>query len=109
MPADPSPGDVRRRVPGIATVEGEVDPADERDAPVDDDRLLVVAVRESGAAVRVRLDLRVASERVEHLPNVFLRRLEDRERSPFPRQHAYVDSLRELGEEVAHDHRLVVA
>ena len=37
-------------------------PPDERNAAVDHDRLLVMAVRESRAAVRVRLDLRVPGE-----------------------------------------------
>ena len=44
--------------------------------------LLVVAVREPGAAVRVRLDPRVPRERVEHLANLPLRGLEHREREP---------------------------
>ena len=47
VPADPAPRHVRRRIPGIAAVERQVDPADERNSIVDHDRLLVVAVREA--------------------------------------------------------------
>ncbi len=109
VPADPAPRDVRRRVPRIAPVEREVDAAHERDPPVDHDGLLVVAVRKPRAAVGVRLDLRMARERVEHLSNLAVRRLEQWQRSALPREHPHVDALRELGEQVAHDHRLVVS
>ena len=109
VPADPSPRDVRRRVPGIAPVEGQVDAAHERNAAVDHDRLLVVAVRESRAAVRVRLDLRVPGHAVEHVADVVLRRLEERHGRALPGEQPHVDLLCELGEEVADDHRLVVS
>ena len=59
VPADAAPRDMRRRIPGISAVERQVDAADERDPVVDHDRLLVVGVRESRAAVGVRLDLRM--------------------------------------------------
>ena len=108
VPADSTPRDMRWGVPRISTVEREVDPSHEGDATVDHDRLLVVAVREPRAAVGVSLDLRMAGEGIEHLANIFLRGLEDRERSPLPRQHAHVDPLGELGENVADDRRLVV-
>ena len=56
----------RRRARMVVPVEtvarfgGEVDPADERDAVVDDDRLLVVAVHRPLLRVERALDLRVA-------------------------------------------------
>ena len=109
VPADPTPGDVARCVPGIAAVERQVDAAYERDLAVDHDRLLVMAVRETRAAVGVSLDLRVTREPVEHLTNVRVRRLEQRHRCPLPREQPHVDALRELGEQIAHDHRLVVS
>ena len=72
VPADPTPGDVVRCVPRIAAVERQVDTAHERDLAVDHDRLLVMAVREARATVRVGLDLRMAREPVEHLTNVVM-------------------------------------
>ena len=109
VPADSAPRDVVRCVPRIAAVERQVDAAHERDLAVDHDRLLVMAVREARAAVGVGLDLRVAREPVEHLTDVRVRRLEQRHRCPLPREQPHVDALRELGEQIAHDHRLVVS
>ncbi len=60
VPADPAPRHMRRRIPGVTAVERQVDAAYEGDPVVDHDRLLVVAVRESGAAVGVCLDLRMS-------------------------------------------------
>ena len=68
-----------------------------------------MAVREAGAPVGMGLDLRVAGEAVEHLANIVVRRLEERHRRALPREQPHVDALRELGEEVAHDHGLVVS
>ena len=107
VPADPSPRDVRRGVPGIAAIEGQVDAADERNAAVDHDRLLVMAVSESRAAVGVRLDLRIAGHVVEHVADVVLRRLEERYGRALPGEQPHVDLLSELGQEVPDDHRLV--
>ena len=109
VPPDSSPRDMRRRVPRVAAVEGEVDAADEGDSPVDHDHLLVVAVREPGAAVRVRLDPRVPRERVEHLAHLPLGGLEHRNGSTLPGEDAYVDPLSQLGEQVAHHHRLLLS
>ena len=72
VPTDPAARDVRRRVPRIAAVEGEVDASDEGDAAVDHDDLFVVTVGEAGAPVRVRHDLRVVRQRLEHLAHLAL-------------------------------------
>ena len=47
-------------VPRVAAIRRQVDPSDERDLAVDHDRLLVVTVHESRAAVAIGLDPRMA-------------------------------------------------
>ena len=109
VPADAAAGAVIRRVVGIAAVEREVDAADVRDPVVDHDRLLVMTVRRSGAGIERGLDLRVARERSLHLANVSARGPERRDRRALPEQDAHVDPLGQLGQQDAHDERLLLA
>ena len=107
------PADVRARrvvvpVEAVARLGGEVDPADERDAVVDDDRLLVVAMHRPLLRVERALDLRLAHEAIAHLPHVLARGTEERQRCACPHQHANVDALRQLGEQVAEHDRLAL-
>ena len=108
------PADVRARrvvvpVETVARLGGEVDPADERDAVVDDDRLLVVAMHRPLLRVERALDLRVADEAIAHLPHVLARRAEERQGCARPHQHANVDALRQLTEQVAEHDWLALA
>ena len=108
VPADPAARLVLGAVPRVAAVEGQVDAADEADAVVDDDRLLVVAVPEAHAAVEGALDLRAAAEPVDHLADVSPRRAEDAHGRAIPDEHAHRDPLRDLGEEVPDGHGILV-
>ena len=92
----------------VAGLGGQVDPADERDPVVDHDRLLVVAMEWALVAVECDLHLRVAREAVPHERDVFPRGSEQWERRAGPGEHADVDALRELREEVAQDDVLSV-
>ena len=109
VPADVRPRRMVVPVETVARLGGEVDPADERDAVVDDDRLLVVAVHRPLLRVERALDLRVADEAIAHLPHVFARRAEERQGCACPHQDANVDALRQLAEQVAEHERLAVA
>ena len=104
VPADLRARRMVIRVEPVAGLGGQVDPADERDAVVDHDRLLVVAMERPLFRIELELDARVAGQLGSHLANVAARRAEERQRRAGPGQHADVDALRELGEQVAkHD------
>ena len=95
-------------VVSVARLRGEVDAADERDAIVDDDRLLVVAVHRPFFGIEGALDLRVCDQPVSHRRYISPRGSEEGQRRAGPGEHAHVDSLGQLGEEVPKDERLVV-
>ena len=107
MPADLAAGDVARRVVRVSGVEREVDPADEGDAVVDDDRLLVVAVERADARVHLALDRGLGAELVAHETHVCARGPEEPPRRTAPQQHAHVDPLRQLRQEIANDDGIV--
>ena len=100
---------VMARVESVAGLRGEVDAADERDAVVDHDRLLVMAMHRPLLRVERALDARVLRQAVPHLAHLATRRPEERQRRSGPDEHAHVDALGQLGEEVAQDDRLVAA
>ena len=96
-------------VVGVSTVEREVDAPDEGDAIVDHDRLLVMAVHEPDAGVELAVDPVSKIEPLDHPPNLSAGRTEDRYRSATPDEHAHVDPLGQLGEQVSHDRGLVAS
>ena len=69
MPADLSAGDVRLAVEPVSALHREIDAADEGDAVVDDDRLLVVAVQRALPGVGRPLHLRPATELLHGVPH----------------------------------------
>ena len=92
------------RVEAVAGLGGEIDAADERDPVVDHDRLLVMAVHRPLLRVELALDPRVARQLVAHRAHLAARRPEQRQRRARPDEHADVDPLGQLGEQVAqHD------
>ena len=107
VPADDTSRRVILAVVGIPSVEREVDASDEGDAVVDHDRLLVMAVHEADAGVELAVDPVSQVEPLDHLPHFSSRRTEDRDRSAAPDQHAHVDPVGELGEQVSHDRGIV--
>ena len=78
----------------VAAVEGEVDPADEGDAVVDDDRLLVVRVECADARVRLALDGRLGAELLAHQPDVRTRGPEEADGRTTPEENADIDARR---------------
>ena len=109
VPPDAPAGAVRAGVERVTAVERQVDPPDEGDAVVDHDRLLVVRVPDAGAPVHGAPDARVPNEVLAHVAHVAPRRPERRHGSALPEEHADVDPLGELREQVADDHRLLFA
>ena len=108
VPADGGSGVVAGAIEPVASLGGQVDPADERNPVVDHDRLLVVAMEWAFVAVECDLHLRVPRETVPHERDVFPRGAEQWKRRAGPGEHADVDALCELREEVAQDDVLSV-
>src|SRR5205085_12160362 len=97
-----APGRVVARVEAVAVVGGEVDAADEGDAVVDDDELLVVAVERPLAVVERTADPRPALERLAQLAGLGAGRMEERERRARPEAHPPRQPRRALGEDRPH-------
>jgi hypothetical protein len=96
------------RVVAVAAELREVDAADERDLVVDDHELLVVAMERARARVARGLDLRPVRELVARRADRAAIGGERVRRRARPHQHADVDALGRVGEELAqHDRRLV--
>lgn len=68
-----------------------------------------MAMHETCAPVGSSVDLRMTSQGIHHLSDVPVRRLEQRDRRSLPGQNADIDPLRQLGKQVAHDHRVLLA
>jgi len=109
VPAEAAPRRMGACVEAVSRERRQVDPTHEGHAPVDDDRLLVMAVHRTLLRVERTLDARVGDELLPHLAHVPARRPEQRQRRARPREHAHVRALRELGEERAQDDRLLPA
>ena len=101
VPADPAPRRVLLAVVRVTAVVRQVDATHERDAVVDHDRLLVVAVHQSDAGVELAVDLGPAPEVLDHRSYVAARRAEHRQRCSAPDQHADGNAFGELPEEIA--------
>ena len=106
VPAERGAGAMGARVEAVPRLRGQVDAADEGDAVIDDDRLLVVAVQRALARIQRAADPRTADQVVAHRPDGPARGREDRQRRPRPGEHADVDPIGGLRQQVAQDHRL---
>ena len=96
-------------VVAVAGFRGEVDTADEGDAIVDHDRLLVVAVQRSFVSSRGAHWIFVSRVScVAHLPYVAARRAKERQRRPRPGKHPDVEALCQLCKQVTKHERLSV-
>ena len=92
----------RRMVAPVEAVAGErrqIDPADVRDAIVDEDELLVVAVHRTLLRVQLHLDAGAVDELVAHLPHLAAIGMEERQRRARPREHAHRNPFRHLTEQ----------
>ncbi len=88
-------------VEAVAAERGEVDPPDEGDLVIDDHELLVVAVHRTLVGVERAAYRCAPGELGVDLTDGGARGSEDRGGRARPEQHAYVDPLGELGEQVA--------
>ena len=86
-------------VPALALVVRQVDAADERDAIVDDDELLVMAVHRPFLRVGGKPYSRAELERMPHAVDVLAVRMEEGQRRAGPDEHVDVDALGELCEQ----------
>ncbi len=85
VPAEPPACRVIARVPAVAGHVGHVDPPDECELAVDDQRLLVMAVERVLPRIRLALDLRRACELLHPRFHLLAGRMEDRHRARQPR------------------------
>src|SRR5438093_615855 len=81
----------------ITRFRREVDPTDERDAVVDDDRLFVMAVQRALVRIERALDLRMSSELLANPPHLASGGTEERQRRAGPDQHTDIETLGEIG------------
>ena len=87
-------------VEAVACERGEIDPADERDAVVDDHELLVVAVHRPLLGVELHLDARAARQLVAHCTHLAAVRVEERQRRAGPGEHPDVAAFRRIREQL---------
>jgi hypothetical protein len=90
----------------IAGFRGQVDSADEGDAVVDDDRLLVVAVHRPLLRIERAADLRAGTEALAHPSYRPPRGPKHRQRRSRPDKHTHLDLLSELSQKIAQNRRL---
>ena len=110
VPADGAACRMLAGVEAIAGLRREVDSADEGDAIIDHDRLLVVTVQRAFLRVEAALDPGLLGEGVAHPRDLAPRRPEQRQRRSGPHEQADVDALRKFGEQVPqHDGPLTAA
>ena len=100
VPAQPVAARVIVRVEPVPAQRRQVDPADEGRLVVDDDELLVVTVERPLLRVEAHRDACVADELVTRLSHLAPVRMEERQRRARPREHAHIDSLGRLGEQL---------
>jgi hypothetical protein len=95
-------------VEAITRLVREVDPADEGDAVVDHDGLLVVAVKRTLSRVQATRDAGATYELVPHPPHLAPGGPEQRQRRSRPGENAYGHLFGQAGEEVAKNDLLAV-
>ena len=102
-----------RRMPigveAITRLRGEIDPADERHAVIDDNRLFVMAVHRPFVRIKCALDLRPSTQLLPNPPHVAPRGTEERKGSAGPDQHADIEALGQFREQIPKDYVLAVA
>ncbi len=87
-------------VVAIAAERSQIDAADERDLAVDDHELLVVAVHRALVRVELAAYAGSAEELLAHGADIGATWREGRKRRPSPQQHANLDSLGQLCQQV---------
>lgn len=102
-----------RRMPigveAITRLRGEVDPADERHAVIDDDRLLVMAMHRPLFRIERALDLGGCGQLLSNPPHLTSGGTEERKGSTGPDQHPDLDAFGQFREEIPKDYVLAVA
>ena len=105
MPAELRPCRMVTPVAAIAAEARQVDTTDERHPIIDDDRLLVMAVKRPFAGVEGACDRPRAPEVVAHPSDGSARRPEDGKWRTRPQEDAHVGELCHLGQQVPQDDR----
>ena len=100
MPAEAVAVRMLARVEPVPREAGQVDPADERNLVVDHDELLVVAVERPLLRVERHRDPRAAHELLARLAHLLAVRMEERQRRARPGEHAHVDALGRVREQL---------
>jgi hypothetical protein len=96
-------------VEAVAAQRRDVDAADERDLAVDYHELLVVAVHRALVRVQRAAHARAARQPLAHVAHGRTVGREHRKRRAAPQQHAHVDALGQLAEQVAQPARIGLA
>jgi hypothetical protein len=100
VPPEPAARRVVAVIEPVPRERREVDAANERDAVVDDDELLVMAVHRSFSRVELHLDPRALRELVAHRPHLATVGVEERQRGSGPGEHADVTAPGHVCEQV---------
>lgn len=100
MPTDLAASRMSAAVKTVARLVGEVDPTDERDPVVNDDRLLVVAMQWTFFRIQGAADLRSSTQLLAHRPHSAAGRPKQRQRRARPHQHTHLNPFGELGQHV---------
>jgi hypothetical protein len=102
-----------RRMPigveAITRLRGEIDPADERHAVIDDNRFFVMAVHRPFVRIKCALDLRPSTQLLPNPPHLAPGGTEERKGSAGPDQHADIEALGQFREQIPKDYVLAVA
>jgi hypothetical protein len=102
-----------RRMPigveAITRLRGEIDPADERHAVIDDNRFFVMAMHRPFVRIKCALDLRPSTQLLPNPAHVAPGGTEERKGSAGPDQHTDIEALGQFREEIPKDYLLAVA
>jgi hypothetical protein len=96
-------------VEAITRLRGEIDSADERHSIIDDNRLFVMAVHRPFLRIQCALDLRRHTQLLPNPPHLASGGTEERKGSAGPDQHADIDALGQVRQEIPKDYLLAVA
>lgn len=107
MPPQRGASGMARRVATIARERGHVDAAHKRDAIVDHDRLLVVAMKGPLPAIESALHNPGRPKLVTDTPHQPPRRRKHRQRRARPQKHTNLDPRRRPNQQITHHHRRI--
>jgi hypothetical protein len=101
VPSQPAVHQMIAAVKTIAAERGQVDTPHKRDLAVHDDELLVVAMHRALVEIKRALNACAPDELLAHASHGRTGRRKDRHRRSPPQQHPDLDSLGQVGEQIA--------